>query len=185
MIVTSSLSFGQKNNRLKLEQFWSRSYFVEQNDENYHSNSEAFLVNSIGLVYDRKLYKWFRLEAGFKYVYSFYNIDFQKFPFVKERKNKLFMFNFPLVLSAEFQKYFYIKGGMTFDFQINKSKKFDDQSGIGGIIGLGGKYDYQDYTFSLGIQYQTRKVLKSFTKLGHYPNYLHQFGVNLSFGYNF
>ncbi len=185
MIVVSSLSFGQKDNRVKVGYSWLSSAFFENEEESWGLHSYGFTVNSLELSYNRKLYKWFRAETGISYVFSNYTAEIQGTPGFIKRDDKLSMISFPLVLSTEFFKYFYLKGGITIDFQTNEPEESDKQSGVGSLFGLGGKYDYQDYTFSLGIQYQNRRVLKSFTKVDSFSNYLHQIGFNFSISYNF
>lgn len=176
--------FGQKSNRVKIEYSYMSSIFLEHEDGDYILHSESFGVNRVGLSYDRKLYKWFRAEMGIDFIFSNYTTEFQGIPNFIERDDSFFMVSFPVILSIEFASFFYIKGGLLVDFQTNESKNSDKQSGIGGMLGLGAKYDYQDYTFSIGIENRRRR-LKSFTKLNNFPNYLHHYGITASFGYNF
>ncbi len=184
MIVVPTLSFAQKDNRVKIEYSYLNSVFFEHEDGDYISHSESFGANRIGVSYNRKLYKWFRAETGIDIIFSNYTTGFQGIPDFIERDDNLFMVSIPMIVSVEFAKYFYVKGGISVDFQTNEPKESDKQSGIGGILGFGAKYDYQNYTFSIGFENQRRRM-KSFTELGNYPNYLHHYGVTVSFGYNF
>ncbi len=184
MLLVSTLSFGQKNSRVEVEYSYMQSIFLEHEKIGNVTHSEFFGINRIGLFYNRKLYKWLRAEAGFNFMFSDYTTKFQATPNSVERDDAFFMICFPVVLSVEFLRYFYVKGGATVDFQTNEPKHSDKQLGIGSLFGFGVKYDYKDYTFSVGIDNQIRRI-SSFTKLENRPNYLHQYGVVANFGYNF
>lgn len=184
MVLISTLSFGQKGNRVKVDYSFMNSIFLEHGNTENSCHSEFFGINKVGILYNRKLYKSVRVETGIDFLFSNYSTEFDAIPNPIERDDKFYMISVPMILSIEFAKYFYVKGGFSVDFQTNDPKNSDKQSGIGGILGLGLKYDYKDYTFSLGFDYQKRRM-KSFTAENDFSNYLHQFGIGISFGYNF
>ncbi len=110
MMLVSTALFGQKNNRVKIEYSYLNSVFFEHAKEGYVSHSYDFGANRIGVFYNRKLYKWFRAETGVDFVFSKYTTKFQGIPSFVEGDDSLYMVNFPIILSVEFLRYFYVRG---------------------------------------------------------------------------
>ncbi len=137
MVAVPTLSFAQKDSRVKFEYSYLNSFFFEHDDGSYATHSESFGVNRIGVSYNRKLYKWFRAETGIDFVFSDYTTDFQAIPDFIERDDKLFMLSIPMVLSVEFAKYFYVKGGISIDFQTNEFKLMNRKNLISNLVLVG------------------------------------------------
>lgn len=55
---------------------------------------------------------------------------------------KFSLINIPICLRVNFLKYFFINGGLNLDFDAGNSSPIDEQTGIGGIVGAGLKYDF-------------------------------------------
>ena len=59
-----------------------------------------------------------------------------------EERREFKILSFPVMARINVGKYFYLNGGLLFSFDMSKEKMIDNQTGIGGILGLGVKYNF-------------------------------------------
>lgn len=105
-------------------------------------NSDQFYT--IGINYLKPISNWLELETGLEYSKHTILIkpnlppDMDRTPF----KANFSLINIPLTLRANFGKFFFVNGGLLIDLDANISSPIDSQTGIGGLLGLGAKYDF-------------------------------------------
>ena len=105
-------------------------------------NSDRFYT--IGINYLRPINNWIELETGLEYSKHTILIrpnlppDMDRTPF----KANFSLINIPVTLRANFLKFFFVNGGLLLDLDANSSSPIDSQTGIGGLLGLGAKYDF-------------------------------------------
>ncbi len=154
MMFIGTLSFAQKKNQVKVYYGFSDSGYIDKyelGDIGGGISPKKFIINEIGARYNRKIGKVFSVETGLNYFSSKVPYDIYYCPSrrlgEKERpdkgNDKTKLLTIPVSLLTEFWNYFYLNTGVLFDFQMNKSKKLDSQSGIGFVVGVGAKYDYK------------------------------------------
>jgi len=81
-------------------------------------------------------------ETGVEYAnHKFYIASTDPLIDAKGITTNISVINIPLSLRVNFARYFFINGGLNVDINPVKSEYIDSQTGIGGIIGLGIKYD--------------------------------------------
>ena len=106
-------------------------------------NSDYFFT--LGINYIHPLNKWLETETGIEY--SKHNIiikpnlppDMDN----SQRKANFSLVNIPVTLRANFLKYFFINGGLILGIDGSNSP-IDNQTGIGGLLGLSVKYDFNN-----------------------------------------
>ena len=105
-------------------------------------NSDKFYT--LGLTYAYQLNKIFEFETGIEY--SKYKIVIDPFdpPFneAPSHGEQFSLINIPLTFRANFLKYVFVNGGFILDIDPTISSPVDSQNGIGAILGLGLKYDF-------------------------------------------
>ncbi len=222
MIVVSSLSFGQKQNQVKVySRFANAGYSSVKEKETLRGGCSVFTptnfyVNELGFLYNRKISKIFRLETGVNYISSEVNVthychydpligDYETdreedweidkegdcgtddieedYETDTKEIDKLQLVTIPITLIAEFGEYFYLNGGFLLDFQTNKPKYLTSQSGIGAVLGVGGKYDYKDFTFFINPELKFHRLIGF--KKQEAPEFLGSFGAKIGVAYNF
>lgn len=91
-----------------------------------------------------------RLDLEIAIEYSEHNViyvsdyDFSKYLDTSDKKVKFNILSIPVTARINFWKYFYFNGGLLFSFDISKKHRIDNQTGIGYIVGLGAKYDFNN-----------------------------------------
>ena len=98
----------------------------------------------LGISYIYTLNKWLEAETGIEY--SKHNIiinpnvppDADDSP----RKADFSLINIPLTLRVNFLKYFIVNGGLIVDFDGSSDSSIDNQTGIGMLLGVSIKYDF-------------------------------------------
>ncbi len=197
MIVVSSLSFGQKQNQVKVYYgFANMGYSTVEEKETpiggcNISTPTSFYINQFGLLYNKKISKRFRLETGLNYISSDANVTHYCHcdpprncgASPTKKIDQLQLITIPITLIAEFGDYFYINGGFLLDFQTNKPKYLTSQSGIGAVLGVGGKYDYQNFTFFINPELKFHRLIGFENE--KYPEFLGSFGAKIGIAYNF
>ena len=99
---------------------------------------------TIGITYLYKLNHTFDLETGIEY--SKQNIIIKPMP-NPQMDNSPYradfsLVNLPVTIRLNFLKYCFINAGMLVDMDATNSSPIDSQTGIGGMMGLGIKYDF-------------------------------------------
>ena len=147
-----------------------------------HFNSDKFFT--LGVNYVHPLNSWLELESGIEYSNHTILIkpnlptDMDNTPY----HAGFSLMNIPVTLRANFLKFFFVNGGLVFDIDANSSSPIDSQSGIGGLVGIAAKYDF-DFRVSVFVNpYLKSHALISFSS-GRY-DYLMESGIRLGMTYN-
>lgn len=113
-------------------------------------NGEKFFT--LGLTYLYPINKKIDLETGIEYSHHEINILPNVPPGMDDTPTSVFMtlVNIPVTVRVNFKKYFFINGGLFLDIDAGTSEQLNSQTGIGGLVGLGIKYD-SDYRISVFV----------------------------------
>ncbi|MGF1585651.1 MAG: hypothetical protein ACFCUM_10040 [Bacteroidales bacterium] len=99
---------------------------------------------SLGINYVYPLSKWLETETGIEY--SSHNIIINpNLPPEMDNsslKGNLALINIPVTLRANFLKFFFINGGLILDIDGSANSPIDNQTGIGALLGVSIKYDF-------------------------------------------
>lgn len=146
-----------------------------------------------GLLLSKSVGGNFRLNTGLNYAYG--DVSFRPGPcgdpicmqassimYVHEPKFK--MLSVPLYAEYGFWKILYAAAGPIVDFQLSDGNNFSDQSGIGYLIGLGGKIDTEKLSFSIFPNYKRHSVIP-FEDSAKYKHVLQELGLQFGVGYKF
>lgn len=107
---------------------------------NSNSNGTQFYVAGINYLYPFN--NVIEFETGIEYAnHNFYIFSTDPLIDASGIKTNISVINIPLGLRVNFARYFFINGGVNMDINSSKSEYIDSQTGIGGLIGLGIKYD--------------------------------------------
>ena len=128
---------------------------------------------ALGINYIQNLNRLFDLEIAIEYSKHnvIYSPSYSGDPF-QDMTGKNEMFNIlsvPIMTRINVWKYFYFNGGVLFSFDTSKEKNIDTQTGFGGILGLGMKYD-----FNCGISIYVNPYSKIHTLIPFSPEKYHQ-----------
>lgn len=107
---------------------------------------------SVGVNYIHPWKNWLEVETAIEY--SEYTMEVNS-PFYPGMNNEPYntevvLLNIPVSLRANFLEYFYANSGVLLDFDVSNSNAIDNQSGIGGMFGVGANYDF-DFGASIFI----------------------------------
>lgn len=145
-------------------------------------NSDSFYT--LGINYIHPLNNWLEIETGLEYSNHTISIqpnlppDMDDSPYNADFS----LLNIPLTLRANFLTYFFINGGLMLDLDTSNSKSIDRQTGIGGLLGIAAKYDF-DFGATVFINpYLKAHSLILFSPENH-PQRLMEFGFR--FGITF
>lgn len=109
---------------------------------NSNSRGDQFYVAGINYLYP--LSNVIEFETGIEYAnHNFFISSTDPLIDADGIKTSISVINIPLSLRVNFARYFFINGGLNVDINTTKSEYIDSQTGIGGIIGFGLKYDSQ------------------------------------------
>ena len=156
-IIISFSSYAQRNQGQTMESRIGVTYstfgehsivrFQETEDEagfsirsNSNSNGNQFYVSGINYLY--QLNNAIEFETGIEYAnHKFYIVSTDPLIDAKGINTTISVIDIPLSLRVNFARYFYINSGLNVDIHVTRSEYIDSQTGIGGIIGVGLKYD--------------------------------------------
>lgn len=107
-------------------------------------NSDYFFT--IGINYLHSLNNWLEVETGIEYSKHNIIIEPNLPPNVAyaTRKADFSLINIPVTLRANFLKYFFVNGGLIIDIDPSTNSPIDKQSGIGSLIGISVKYEFNN-----------------------------------------
>lgn len=97
---------------------------------------------------------------------------------------KFEMVSIPIFAEYSLTNFLFVAAGPVVDFQLSEGNNFDDQSGLGYLVGLGGKVEKEKFSFLLCPNYKRHSVLP-FENNGDAKDILREFGVQLGVGYRF
>lgn len=99
-------------------------------------------------------------------------------------KENVKLITVPLTLNVNLSRYFFINGGLLVDFEISKKNSIDKQSGIGTVLGIGLKHDFDFGLFILANPYYKMHSLIPFSS-EKYHQRLQEYGIKVGIGYSF
>ena len=142
-------------------------------------NSKYFYV--LGLNY---LYPINRIgiETGLEYAKHTITVQANVYPGKPDYEGEFTLLEIPLSVRINFLKYFYINPGFVVDFDVSKSSPVDNQTGIGALLGVGAKYDF-NFGFSVFVNpYFKVHTLIPFTS-NNYQEHLIEAGIRMGLYY--
>ena len=183
LIVASFKCYSQKSNQFRVYYSFTDSELLRNEDwlgGARYDNSNSY---EFGFKYLRKLSNKLSIETGINIFYSEIKITpaYTGIP-VNSRKEELKLISIPVYANYSLGKYFYINGGPIFDFQ-NGEKSFDSQSGIGYGIGVGGKYNFDNFLIYINPNFKRHSFIPFEEEDNHQK--LTQFGIQIGIGYQF
>jgi hypothetical protein len=185
LIITliSIQCYSQKSNEFRIYYGFVDSKLLRNSDLEGGGNYDNENSYEFGLKYLRKISGKLFFESGINYLSSQVRITtaLTGLPF-SSRTEDLKMISVPIYANYSFGKYFFVNGGAILDFQ-NSQKSFDSQSGIGYSIGVGGKYDFDEFSIFVNPNYK-RHSLIPFEKENNHQK-LTEFGIQVGLGYGF
>lgn len=118
-------------------------FMFEQLDGAASYTSDRFYTLGINYVYP--INKWLQAESGIEYSKHHIIIKPNLPPDMDNtsRKGNFSMINIPVTLRANFLKYFFFNGGLIVDIDGSLNSPIDNQTGIGTLLGLSLKYDFE------------------------------------------
>lgn len=107
-------------------------------------NSDYFFT--IGINYIYQLTNWLETESGIEFSKHRIKIEPVFSPGMDNSRQKadFSLINIPATLRANFLKYFFVNGGLFLDIDASANSQIDSQTGIGTLLGLAIKYDFNN-----------------------------------------
>lgn len=146
-------------------------------------DSDSFFT--LGLMYAHPLNNWLFLETGFEYsehsIIGNSNLppDMGNYSY----KSDLTIINIPITVTANFWKYLFINGGLIVDIDVSNASAINSQSGLGALLGIGAKYD-----FNFGGSVFVNPYLKAHSLVNlsssNYPLRIMESGLRIGVTYN-
>lgn len=139
---------------------------------------------TLGVTYVHPINGWLDAETGVEYsthsivIHPNLPPDMDRSP----RKEKFNLITVPLTLRANFWKYFFVNGGLILDFGGSKSP-IDDQTGLGGLLGVALKYDFASGFSVFANPYSKIHALIPFTS-NNYQERIWENGVRVGVTYD-
>ena len=182
-LVTSFTSYAQLNNQFRVYYGFADTQLIRSEELACGGSFDNHNSYEFGIHFLRKFSKRFSIETGFNLFSSQVKItpSFTGTP-VQSRTEELIMVSIPVYANYSLGKYFFVNGGPVFHFQYQE-KSFDTQSGIGYEIGIGGKYNFNNYVIYINPNFKQHSFIP-FHKKQYYQK-LTQFGIQIGIGYNF
>ncbi|EAZ80566.1 outer membrane beta-barrel protein [Algoriphagus machipongonensis] len=153
------------------------------------SSVEMNSLMELGLLLSKNVGGNFRVTTGINY--SFGEVDFSPMICPNCSMDLLYVHNYdfkmisvPVYGEYHFWNYLYLAAGPLLDFQRSKDNNFSDQSGLGYLIGLGGKYDANNFSFSIFPNYKRHGAIP-FDDSAQYKHILQELGLQFGVGYRF
>jgi hypothetical protein len=137
----------------------TNNIFGDYGNRNYNLKGKNFYT--LGLNYTKSLNKWLEMEAGVEYSRHNISLNANIYPgahiFMRTQKTALSLIGIPVTVKANFLKYFFVNGGLLIDIDVSRENiYFDNQTGFGGIAGVG-----VNYNFSSGLSVFLNPYIKA------------------------
>ncbi|MEN8194409.1 MAG: hypothetical protein ABFS12_16430, partial [Bacteroidota bacterium] len=99
---------------------------------------------TIGINYIKPLNNWLEIESGIEYSKHHITVEPNLPPDMDNSPYKadFSILNIPISVRANFLKYFFVNGGLMLDLELGNSNPADNQTGIGALLGVAAKYDF-------------------------------------------
>lgn len=188
MIFNSAFAFAQNDFELKAYFGLSGAQVGIIADVSVESSVKMKGFREFGLMLSSGIGGKFRLNGGLTYAYS--KMEFQcdlcnswsdlPNPYDKDFR----MLSLPVFAEYELTKFLFVAAGPLLDFQLSENNYLEDQSGLGYLVGLGGKVRTDRFTFSVFPNYKRHAVVP-FEKQDGYKVLLQEFGLQFGVAYRF
>lgn len=187
LVLLGVSSFAQKGPELRGYFGFSGTLLGPNSGVVGSGSAEMVGFRELGLMLSNRIGEKFRLNTGISYAYG--NVEIQcdlcsetglPFPYNQDFR----MLSIPVYTEYELTKFLFVAAGPLLDFQLSKDNNFDKQSGLGYLVGLGGKVNTEKFTFSLFPNYKRHGVIP-FENNGDAKDILREFGVQIGVGYRF
>lgn len=189
MLLNSVFAFGQSGLELKGFVGFSSTILGPKQEFIGGSSGEMKNLKEFGLILSQEIGPNIRLNSGLTYSYS--AVQFTPPPCPNCGVNDLFahnpdfkMLSIPVFAEYALGDFFYAAAGPILDFQLSEGNNITDQSGLGYLVGFGGKVKTEKFSFSLFPNYKRHSVIP-FENNGRGKDILREFGVQLGIGYRF
>lgn len=146
-------------------------------------NSDNF--QTLGLNYLYPVNNWLEVETGIEYswhsIFILPNLppDMDDSP----RQGSFALLQIPATVRLNFWKYFFMNSGLFLDIDGNLNSPIDSQTGIGVMIGLAMKYDFEN-GLSIFVNPNTKLHALLPFQPERYPERLLESGIRIGFNYN-
>jgi hypothetical protein len=193
LLLCGNVAFGQSG--LEVKGYYGVSGTLVGPDANLAGGSSVEMdgFREFGVMLSSGVGGKFRLNGGLSYAYSSAEggnnycalcgeSEFPN-PNLPNSYNQDFrMLSIPVYAEYELTNFLFVAAGPLLDFQLSEGNNFDDQSGLGYLVGLGGKVGTEKFTFSVFPNYKRHAVIH-FDKPQGYKDFLQEFGLQLGVGY--
>ena len=105
---------------------------------------------AFGVNYILGFNNWLEIETGLEYSVYKFNSSNNSTGQPQEYKFDFALINIPVTARIKFLKYFFANGGFMFDLDASTSSHVDSKNGIGALLGIAAKYDFNS-KFSIFI----------------------------------
>lgn len=146
-------------------------------------DSDKFFT--IGINYIRPLNNCLDLETGIEYSKQNIIVNAGVYPGANTpRKADFSLINIPVSLRANFLRLFFVNAGLVLDIDAETSSPIDNQTGIGGLFGIGIYHDFNCGASIFVNPYMKAHSLIQFSS-EKYPQRLMESGTRIGLMYNF
>jgi hypothetical protein len=176
-------SYSQKSNELRVYYGFSGGLLGRNNVLVGAGSSDVENSKEFGIKYLKQLKNNLSIELGINFLKS--DLIFKGAPMIPEiptRYEKLEMISIPIYANFTFWKYLFINGGPILDFQTSDNS-IDLQSGFGYSVGLGGKYEFDQFLIFINPNYKRHSVVPF--ERENYHQRLKELGIQFGIGYKF
>lgn len=183
IIIAYLNSYAQQNNEFRVYYGISGGQFMRNESLIGGASFELENLNEFGISYLRKINDRLSLRTGMNYANANLIItpEFMGTP-VKQKKEDFELISIPVLASYTFWKFISLNGGLLLDFQSSENTT-DLQSGIGYQIGLGGKFNFHQFSIFLKPNFK-KHAWVPFEKENLHQK-LSEFGIQFGVGYRF
>ncbi|MBN7812279.1 hypothetical protein J0A68_15100 [Algoriphagus sp. H41] len=193
LILNSVVAFAQNGLELKGYFGFSGTLTGPKAELVGASSVEMERFREFGVMVSSGLGGKFRLNGGINYAYGtveyFPNlppcVNCQSISYAHNPDFR--MLSIPVYAEYELTRFLYVAAGPLVDFQLSEGNNFDEQSGLGYLVGLGGKVRADKFTFSVFPHYKRHGVMP-FDRPendNHHKDLLQEFGLQFGLGYSF
>lgn len=184
IILISLNSFSQYNNEFRVYYGISDSKLLRNAELDGSAGYDLENFSEFGFRYLRRINDDLALETGVNYATADLEITppFMGEPVQSRGGGEFEFISIPVYANYTLWNFFFINGGPMIDFQMSKNTT-DSQSGIGYGLGIGGKYDFDNFIIYLNPNFKRHAVIP-FEK-EKYHQKLTEFGIQFGLGYKF
>lgn len=117
--------------------------YYRQVDGGAGYTGDQYYTFSLNYLYT--INRTFQIETGITYAtYHFvvtpnYGPPDEMIPY----STNYYQFSVPITIRINFERFFFVNGGFSFDYKVKNQTTYIDQSGIGAILGLGFNYPFK------------------------------------------